>query len=236
MSDDSRPVILLVEDEPALREGLVHNLEFEGFDVRVASDGPGGYEAAREDAGIDLAIFDVMMPGMDGFELLGKLRAEGFAAPVLMLTAKGQEQDKLQGFELGADDYLTKPFSVLELIARVKALLRRRSGDERAAGKLDRYSFRDIDIDFVAMEVRKGGDPVECSLKEMEMLRLLIDRKGQAVSRKDLLTQVWGYDEASMPTTRTIDTHIARLRSKLGGEDGCDFIKTVHKVGYKFQD
>lgn len=235
MPTDSRPVVLLVEDERALREGLVHNLEFEGFDVRTASDGRSGYEAARGGP-IDIAIFDVMLPGMDGFELLGKLRDEGFGSPVLMLTAKGQEQDKLRGFQLGADDYLTKPFSVLELMARVKALLRRRSPDGAPVGKLDRYTFRDIEVDFVAMEVRKGGELVECSLKEMEMLRLLIDRKGQAVSRKDLLTQVWGYAEASMPTTRTIDTHVARLRSKLGGEEGCDFIKTVHKVGYKFQD
>ena len=235
MSTETRPVILLVEDEPALREGLVHNLEFEGFEVHAASDGRSGYEAARG-ATLDVAIFDVMMPGMDGFELLHKLRGEGFAVPVLMLTAKGQKQDKLHGFKLGADDYLTKPFSVLELIARVKALLRRRSTDGRPVGKLDRYTFRDVEVDFVAMEVRKAGALVECSLKEMEMLRLLIDRKGQAVSRKDLLMQVWGYEEASMPTTRTIDTHIARLRSKLGGDDGCDFIKTVHKVGYKFQD
>lgn len=235
MPTETRPVVLLVEDERALREGLVHNLEFEGFEVRTASDGRSGYEAAHGGP-IDIAIFDVMLPGMDGFELLGKLRDEGFGSPVLMLTAKGQEQDKLRGFQLGADDYLTKPFSVLELMARVKALLRRRSADGAPVGKLDRYTFRDIEVDFVAMEVRKGGELVECSLKEMEMLRLLIDRKGQAVSRKDLLTQVWGYAEASMPTTRTIDTHVARLRSKLGGEEGCDFIKTVHKVGYKFQD
>jgi len=231
----TRSVILLVEDEPAMREGLSHNLEYEGFEVRTASDGPSGYEAAKA-GDIDVAVFDVMMPGMDGFELLEKLRGEGFEVPVLMLTAKGQEQDKLQGFRVGADDYVTKPFSVLELIARVKALLKRQGGGEKAAGKLDRFTIRDVEIDFVAMEVRKGGDVVDCSLKEMELLRLLIDRKGQAVSRKDLLTEVWGYDETSMPTTRTIDTHVARLRGKLGGDDGCDFIRTVHKVGYKFQD
>ena len=230
----SRPVILLVEDEAAMREGLSHNLEYEGFEVRAAADGPSGYEAARA-GDVDVAVFDVMLPGLDGFELLERLRGEGFAAPVLMLTAKSLEQDKLQGFRAGADDYVTKPFSVLELIARVKALLKRTDAS-KATGKLDRFAFRDIDIDFVAMEVRKGGELVDCSLKEMELLRLLIDRKGQAVSRKDLLAEVWGYDEGSMPTTRTIDTHVARLRSKLGGDDGCDFIRTVHKVGYKFQD
>ena len=230
----SNPVILLVEDEPAMREGLSHNLEYEGFEVRVAADGPSGYEAARA-GDVDVAILDVMMPGMDGFELLGRLRDEGFTAPVLLLTAKSLEQDKLQGFRAGADDYVTKPFSVLELIARVKALLRRQDG-KHGSSELDRFVFRDIEIDFVAMEVRKGGEVVDCSLKEMELLRLLIDRKGQAVSRKDLLAEVWGYDERSMPTTRTIDTHVARLRSKLGGEEGCDFIRTVHKVGYKFQD
>ncbi len=229
------PVILLVEDEPSMREGLTHNLEFEGYEVRTAADGPSGLEAARADD-VDLAIFDVMMPGIDGFELLDRLRSNGFDKPVLMLTAKSMEQDKLQGFRLGADDYVTKPFSVLELIARVKALLRRQDGGDREPGKLDRYTFRDIEIDFVAMEVRKGGEVIDCSLKEMELLRLLIDRKGEAVSRKELLTQVWGYEETSMPTTRTIDTHVARLRSKLGGDDGCDFIRTVHKVGYKFQD
>ncbi len=231
----NRPVILLVEDEPAMREGLVHNLEFEGFEVRSAADGLAGLEASRS-GDVDLAIVDVMMPGMDGFELLRRMRSGGFDLPVLMLTAKALEQDKLQAFDLGADDYLTKPFSVLELIARVKALLRRRTGAPAGAGKLDRYAFRDIEIDFVAMEVRKAGQPVECSLKEMEMLRLLIDRRGQAVSRKDILRLVWGYDENAMPTTRTIDTHVARIRSKLGGPEGCDFIKTVHKVGYKFQD
>ncbi len=228
-----KPVILLVEDEPAMREGLAHNLEFEGFDVRTAGDGRSGLEASRA-GDIDVAILDVMMPGMDGLELLRRMRDENFDSPVVFLTAKGQEQDKLAGFTAGADDYVTKPFSVLELIARVKAILRR--ADTGGGSRLDRYSFGDIEIDFVAMEVRKGGEEVECSLKELEMLRLLIDRKGEAVSRKDMLTTVWGYSEDAMPATRTIDTHMARLRRKLGGDYGCSFLKTVHKVGYKFQD
>jgi len=227
------PVILLVEDEAAMREGLAHNIEFEGYEVRSAADGPSGYEAAST-GDVDLAILDVMLPGMDGFELARRLRQTGFDGPVLFLTARGTEEDKLEGFRSGGDDYVTKPFSVLELLARVKALLRRSS--ESGSGRLDRYAFRDIDVDFVAMEVRKSGQAIDFSLKEMEMLRLLIERKGEAVSRTDLLKLVWGYDEKSMPTTRTIDTHVARLRSKLGGPDGCDFIKTVHKVGYKFQD
>lgn len=231
---EKNPVILLVEDEPAMREGLAHNLEFEGFEVRAAGDGRAGLEAARA-GDIDVAILDIMMPGMDGLELLRRMRDEGYDRPAVFLTAKGQEQDKLAGFTAGADDYVTKPFSVLELIARVKAILRRADGG-RGGSRLDRYSFRDIDIDFVAMEVRKGGKALDCSLKELEMLRLLIDRKGEAVSRKDMLTTVWGYSEDAMPATRTIDTHMARLRRKLGGEDGCDFLKTVHKVGYKFQD
>ncbi len=227
------PVILLVEDEAAMREGLVHNIEFEGYEVRAAADGNSGYEAAKS-GDIDLAILDVMMPGMDGLELLRRLRQDGFGGPVLFLTARGAEEDKLEGFRAGADDYVTKPFSVLELLARVKALLRRSPSD--SAGRLDRFAFRDIEVDFVAMEVRKGGKLIDFSLKELEMLRLLIERSGEAVSRSDLLKYVWGYEEDSMPTTRTIDTHVARLRSKLGGPDGCDFIKTVHKVGYKFQD
>jgi len=230
---DKKAVILLVEDEPAMREGLAHNLQFEGFEVRAAADGLAGLEASRA-GDIDVAILDVMMPGMDGLELLRRMRDEGFDRPAVFLTAKGQEADKLAGFTAGADDYVTKPFSVLELIARVKAILRR--AENGSGTGLDRYSFRDIEIDFVAMEVRKGGEVLECSLKEMEMLRLLIDRRGEAVSRKDMLKTVWGYSEDAMPTTRTIDTHMARLRRKLGDEDGCDFLKTVHKVGYKFQD
>jgi DNA-binding response OmpR family regulator len=230
---EKNAVILLVEDEPAMREGLAHNLEFEGFDVRSAADGRAGLEASRA-GDIDVAILDVMMPGMDGLELLRRMRDEGFDRPAVFLTAKGQEQDKLAGFNAGADDYVTKPFSVLELIARVKAILRR--AEKGSDSRLDRYNFRDIEIDFVAMEVRKGGKVLDCSLKELEMLRLLIDRKGEAVSRKDMLTTVWGYTEEAMPETRTIDTHMARLRKKLGGDDGCDFLKTVHKVGYKFQD
>ena len=230
MSD--RPVVLVIEDEAAMREGLVHNLEFEGLDVRSAADGPSGLKAAQA-GGVDVIVMDVMMPGMDGFQVLEKLRSKGIVTPVVLLTAKGLEADKLAGFKLGADDYVTKPFSVLELIARVKALLRRGGS---GPGALDSYAFRDIVIDFVAMEVRKGGEPVDFSLKEMEMLRLLIERRGQAVSRQDMLSLVWGYDKDAMPTTRTIDTHVARIRSKLGNEDGCDFLMTVHKVGYKFQD
>jgi len=229
---EKRPVVLVVEDEAAMREGLVHNLEFEGLDVRSAADGPSGLAAAQEE-GIDVIVMDVMMPGMDGFEVLEKLRGKGVVTPVVMLTAKGQETDKLAGFKLGADDYVTKPFSVLELIARVKALLRRTGS---TPGALDSYNFRDIEIDFVAMEVKKGGAKIDFSLKEMEMLRLLIERRGQAVSREDMLSLVWGYDKESMPNTRTIDTHVARIRNKLGDEEGCDFIMTVHKVGYKFQD
>jgi DNA-binding response OmpR family regulator len=230
----SRPVVLLVEDEPAMREGLVHNLQFEDFEVRSAADGPSGLEAALAQD-VDLVILDVMLPGLDGFAVLEALRAKGSEVPVLLLTAKSLEQDKLHGFGLGADDYVTKPFSVLELIARAKALIRR-PGKRSATSGLDRYAFRDIDVDFVAMEIRKGGESVDFSLKEIEMLRLLIEKRGQAVSRSDMLKIVWGYEDGALPTTRTIDTHIARIRSKLGGEEGCDFIKTVHKVGYKFQD
>jgi two-component system alkaline phosphatase synthesis response regulator PhoP len=228
---DKKPVILLIEDEPAMREGIVHNFEFEGMEMRAAVDGPSGLASAKE-AGIDLIILDVMLPGMDGFEVLRKLRDGNIKTPILMLTAKGMESDKLEGFKLGADDYVTKPFSILELVARAKALLRRAGSEGKG---LERYAFRDIEVDFVSMEVRKDGTVLDFSLKELEMLRLLIDRRGQAVSRPDILQIVWGYDPDSMPTTRTIDTHIARIRNKLGDDEGCDFIQTVHKVGYKFQ-
>lgn len=227
-----KPVVLVVEDEPAMREGLVHNLGFEGMEARSAADGPSGLEAGKE-ADVDLVILDVMLPGMDGFTVLSKLRDAGISTPVLLLTAKGLEADKLEGFKRGADDYVTKPFSIHELVARAKALLRRGG---KGLAKMERYSFRDIDIDFVAMEVRKGGVLIDFSLKETEMLRLLVERRGQAVSREDILQVVWGYERDAMPATRTIDTHVARIRSKLGGEDGCDFIQTVHKIGYKFQD
>jgi len=228
---ETKPVVLLIEDEPSMRDGLIHNFEFEGMEMRAAADGPSGLEAARA-GGIDLILLDVMLPGMDGFEVLKKLRDRGVETPVLMLTAKGLETDKLEGFKLGADDYVTKPFSIMELVARSKALLKRSGA---ASTALERYSFRDIELDFVSMEVRKAGAVLDFSLKELEMLRLLIERRGQAVSRGDILQIVWGYDPDSMPTTRTIDTHIARIRNKLGGDDGCDFIQTVHKVGYKFQ-
>jgi DNA-binding response OmpR family regulator len=229
--NDKKPIILLIEDEPTMREGIVHNFQFEGMEMRAAVDGPAGL-AAGKDPAIDLIILDVMLPGMDGFEVLRKLREARVKTPVLMLTAKGMESDKLAGFKLGADDYVTKPFSILEVVARAKALLRRTGGEGRG---LERYSFRDIEVDFVSMEVRKAGMVLDFSLKELEMLRLLIDRRGQAVSRPDILQIVWGYDPDSMPTTRTIDTHIARIRNKLGDDAGCDFIQTVHKVGYKFQ-
>jgi DNA-binding response OmpR family regulator len=229
-----KPVILVVEDEPAMRKGLAHNLQYEGFEVRAASDGDAGLAAARA-GGVDLVILDVMLPRADGFEVLRRLRGDGFMAPVLLLTAKGLEADKLKGFKLGADDYITKPFSVQELIARVRAVLRR-AASGRPAASPDRFAFRDIEVDFTAMEVRKEGRLLEFSLKELEMLRLLIQRKGQPVTREEMLNVIWGYEPGAMPTTRTVDTHIARIRSKLGDSGGCDFIKTIHKVGYKFQD
>jgi DNA-binding response OmpR family regulator len=229
---DKKPVVLVIEDEPSMRKGLVHNLEYEGFEVRAASDGESGLTAARA-GGVDAVILDVMLPRVDGFEVLRRLREAGFTAPVLLLTAKGLEADKLAGFKLGADDYITKPFSILELVARVRAVLRRTDGAAATSGP---YRFRDIEVDFIAREVRKAGQLLEFSVKELEMLRLLVQRKGIPVTREEMLELIWGYDPAAMPTTRTVDTHIARIRSKLGDGGECDFIKTVHKVGYKFQD
>ncbi|HEX6740098.1 MAG TPA: response regulator transcription factor [Vicinamibacteria bacterium] len=223
--------ILIVEDEPDMVLGLKDNFEFEGYEVVTASDGQAGLERARNDKP-DLVILDIMMPKLSGLEVCKTLRSEGFEAPIIMLTARGQEIDKVVGLELGADDYVTKPFSIRELLARVRAILRRTEGAKK---RLSRYRFSDVELDFETYRAKKGGEALDMSPREFELIRYLIERKGETVSRDRLLEDVWGYE--SYPSTRTVDTHIAKLRAKIG-DSGSEprYILTIHGVGYKFVD
>jgi two-component system alkaline phosphatase synthesis response regulator PhoP len=223
--------ILIVEDEPDMVLGLKDNFEFEGYEVVTASDGATGLERARSQKP-DLVILDIMLPKLSGLEVCKALRGEGFEAPIVMLTARGQEIDKVVGLELGADDYVTKPFSIRELLARVRAILRRTEGTKR---RLSRYHFSDVELDFEIYKAAKSGSPLDLSPREFELLRYLIERKGETVSRDRLLEDVWGYE--SYPSTRTVDTHIAKLRAKIG-DSGSEprYILTIHGVGYKFVD
>jgi two-component system alkaline phosphatase synthesis response regulator PhoP len=233
--DAEQPVkpsrILVIEDEPDMVLGLKDNFEFEGYEVVTAADGATGLDRARA-LKPDLLILDIMLPKLSGLEVCKTLRGEGFEAPIIMLTARGQEIDKVVGLELGADDYVTKPFSIRELLARVRAILRRTEGTKK---RLARYRFADLELDFESYKARRGGQALELSPREFELLRYLIERKGETVTRDQLLEDVWGYE--SYPSTRTVDTHIAKLRAKIG-DSGSEprYILTMHGVGYKFID
>ena len=223
--------ILVVEDNADLAYGLRNNLEIEGHTVVVAEDGIDGLEAARTSAP-DLIILDLMIPGVDGYGVLKTLRGEGVDAPVLILTAKGEETDKVLGFRLGADDYVTKPFGLMELIARVEALLRRSgSGRNQADSAL---SFGDVRVDVSARRVERAGEAVTLTPKEFDLLLALIGREGAVARRHELMKEVWGHRAAVV--SRTVDTHVAELRRKLEpGAQTPRHILTVHKVGYRFQ-
>ena len=224
--------ILVVEDEPDMVLGLKDNFEFEGYEVVTASDGVTGLERARATKP-DLVVLDIMLPRMSGLEVCKTLRGEGFEAPIVILTARGQEIDKVVGLELGADDYVTKPFSIRELLARVRAILRRTEGKGRK--RLQHYRFAGVEVDFEHYKATRDGVPCEMSPREFELLRYLIERRGETVSREQLLEDVWGYE--SYPSTRTVDTHIAKLRAKIG-DSGSEprHILTMHGMGYKFVD
>jgi DNA-binding response OmpR family regulator len=222
--------ILVVEDEAKLRRVLVDFLESEGYEVVVATDGEAGLELACTQKP-DVLILDVMLPKMNGFDVCRSLRERGLRTPILMITAKGEETDKVLGLELGADDYITKPFGLKELNARVRARLRNAAGGADRA--LDRYSLGTVLIDFKQHCILRDGRPAPLSALEAGLLKHFIEHRGEVVSRNDLLDKVWGYD--SFPTTRTIDTHVLNLRKKL--EDRPDqprWLLTVHGVGYKF--
>jgi two-component system alkaline phosphatase synthesis response regulator PhoP len=223
--------ILIIEDEPDMVLGLKDNFEFEGYEVITASDGAAGLERARSQKP-DLVVLDIMLPKLSGLEVCKILRGEGFETPIIMLTARGQEIDKVVGLELGADDYVTKPFSIREVLARVRAILRRTDGAKK---RLSRYRFADVELDFETYVAKKGGETLELSPREFDLLRYLIERKGETVTRDRLLEDVWGYD--SYPSTRTVDTHIAKLRAKIG-DSGTEprYVLTIHGAGYKFVD
>jgi DNA-binding response OmpR family regulator len=225
--------VLAIEDDPAILRGLADNLRFEGYEVLTATDGETGYRLQQERKP-DLILLDLMLPRMSGFEFCRKLRGEGIQTPVLMLTARSEEPDRVLGLDLGADDYVTKPFSVRELMARVRALLRRsQSGSEDSPELPDDLHFGGMDIDFRSYEARRNGEPVEMTRKEFAILRFLASRAGDVVTRDDLLNKVWGYE--SYPSSRTVDNHVAGLRAKLERDSSQpEHIKTVHGVGYKF--
>jgi len=226
---DRRTRILIIEDEPAMVSGLRDNFEYEGYDVISAGDGLAGLERAMADDP-DLVVLDVMMPRMSGLDVCKQLKAKLPTMPIIMLTARGQEIDKVVGLELGADDYVTKPFSIRELIARVKAVLRRVSQQTPAP---EVYRFNDIEVNSRGHEVRRAGAPVELSAKEFALLAYFISHPAETLSRDRLLDEVWGYE--NYPNTRTVDTHILRLRQKLEpNPEEPRFILTVHGIGHKF--
>jgi DNA-binding response OmpR family regulator len=221
--------ILIVEDDEAMGAALRDGFTFEGYEVLHAKDGEAALAMARARTA-DLVILDVMLPKLSGLDVLQKLRADGNALPVIMLTARGQEIDKVLGLKLGADDYVTKPFGFMELLARVEALLRRVSGGGRNA---DVCSFGDVVVDFKRGELRKAGALVEVTARELKLLEFFIAHRGEVVARERLLDRVWEYDGA--PLTRTVDMHVAKLRKKIE-TDPADpkHIVTVHRMGYKF--
>jgi DNA-binding response OmpR family regulator len=221
--------ILIVEDEPNMVAGLRDNFEFEGYQVITAPDGVAGLERALSEVP-DLVILDVMMPRMSGLDVCKQLKAKHSSIPIIMLTARGQEVDKVVGLELGADDYVTKPFSIRELLARVKAVLRRA---QHAPKNGDQYTFGDVEVNLRSCQVSRKGKPLDFSSKEFDLLKFFLSHSGEAISRDRLLEEVWGYDR--FPTTRTVDAHIVRLRQKLEPKpDDPHFFLTVHGVGYKF--
>jgi DNA-binding response OmpR family regulator len=226
--------VLIVEDEQDMLEGLEHNFKFEGYEVITAKTGEQGIRAALKQKP-DVIVLDIMLPEKDGFQVLKELRLRRKDVPVLVLTARSFEADVLKGFEYGADDYVTKPFGVKELLARVRRLVERGpTGGPQALQTT--YKFGDVELNIEAREVKKAGAPVALSFKEFELLRYLIEHRGRTVSREELLEEIWGVDEDLGVTTRTVDTHVSNLRSKLGAGFKQPFIVAVHKVGYKFVD
>jgi two-component system alkaline phosphatase synthesis response regulator PhoP len=227
------PRILLVEDEPGLVLALTDLLTDEGYEVTTAADGATGFELASKGR-FDLIVLDVMLPEKNGLDVCRDLRQQKVPTPILMLTARGQLADKVIGLKLGADDYLTKPFEPLELLARLEAMLRRHQPD--AARKLPEiFCFGRIKVNFRSTEVLRNGQPLELSAKEFALLRFFIGQQGTTLSRQELLVKVWGYDAATL--TRTVDVHVAMLRQKLEDDPKHPrhFI-TVRGLGYKFVD
>jgi DNA-binding response OmpR family regulator len=225
------PRVLLVEDEPSLVLTLVDRLQSEGYEVESAQDGNAGFERAL-DGPFDLILLDVALPGRGGFDVLRDLRQKKVDTPVLMLTARGQVVDRVLGLKLGADDYLPKPFDMMELLARIEALLRRRQGSRQ--GMTGSYAFGDVRVDSRRAEVTRGGSPVDLSSLEFKLLRYFIEHRGALLSRHELLEKVWGYP--AVLQTRTVDVHVASLRQKIEPHPAKpEYIVTVHRMGYRFQ-
>ncbi|MFL6276111.1 MAG: response regulator transcription factor [Blastocatellia bacterium] len=221
--------MLIIEDEPDMVLGLKDNFEYEGYDVMVARDGREGLTRALADRP-DLILLDIMLPKMSGLDVCRELRNQGLDTPVIMLTARGQEIDKVIGLEMGADDYVTKPFSIKELLARVRAQLRRAT---RQVAEVEAYTFGEVALNFKRYEATRGGNALELSPREFELLKYFIQHRGETITRDQLLDDVWGYD--NYPFTRTVDNHIAKLRQKVEAVPADPkYIITVHRVGYKF--
>nr|WKN36519.1 response regulator transcription factor [Tunicatimonas sp. TK19036] len=228
--------ILIVEDEPSMRMGLSDNLEFEGYEVVSTSDGGDALNKILHES-YDLVVLDVMLPTMTGFDVCKQVRKKGNLTPIILLTAKGEEMDKVRGLELGADDYITKPFSLRELLARIKAVLRRHTSGITAPQPSDQplstIEIGQLRVHLDAYEAYSNETPVKMSHKEFEIIRYLWEHARKTVSRYDLLENIWGYDE-EQPTTRTVDNFIVKLRQKIeANPNEPRHILTVHGVGYK---
>jgi two-component system alkaline phosphatase synthesis response regulator PhoP len=223
--------ILVIEDEPGLIITVTDRLEKEGYAVHSARDGHAGLSLGTESS-FDLILLDVMLPGKNGFDVCRDLRQRGVQCPIIMLTARGQVVDKVVGLKLGADDYVTKPFEMIELLARIEAQLRRTTTSAVASSN-EGHHFGEIMVDFRSAEVTRAGKQVDLSAQEFRLLRYFIEHRGATLSRNTLLDEVWGYD--AMPTTRTVDVHVAWLRQKLEQNPRRPvYIVTVHGLGYKF--
>jgi DNA-binding response OmpR family regulator len=221
--------ILIIEAEQDLLNGLALNLRNEGYQVLQASRGAEGLQLAL-DQSPHLILLDVMLPQMSGLDVCHELRRKGINTPIIMLTAKGEEVDRVVGLEIGADDYVTKPFSLWELLARIRARLRSHS---QAAASLTRYRFGDVEIDFEKLQATRQGKPVDLTAREYDILRLLIRCRGEVVTRNRLLNEVWGYE--AYPTPRTVDNHILKLRKKLEDDPAAPrYILSIYGQGYKF--
>lgn len=224
--------VLIVDDEPAMRQGLKDNLEFEGYEVYLAENGSEGLKLLLAGS-YDLVLLDVMMPEMSGLDVCRKVRESGVSTPIILLTAKGEELDKVLGLELGADDYITKPFSLRELLARIKAILRRSNKQSETGAIREIYKIGKLTVNLSLLTASDPSEvPVRMSHKEYAILQYLMQRRNEVVSRQDLLENVWGYDES--PTTRTVDNFIVKLRHKIEADpNDPKIIITVHGTGYK---
>lgn len=221
--------VLIIEDEPNMIIGLKDSCQYEGYEVVVARDGREGLEKGITE-NPDIILLDVMLPVMSGLDVCRTLRARGIETPILMLTARGEEMDKVVGLEVGADDYVTKPFGLKELLARIRALLRRAT---KQVAEIESFSFGDVELNFKKFIASRNGNTLDLSAREFEILRYLIRHRGEIVTRDQLLDEVWGYD--STPITRTVDNHIAKLRQKIEQDPSSPkHIITVHRIGYRF--